>query len=671
MHPARFRTVATLVLSAIAVAACNDTNPTSPAASASALSAPGSRVSNIINTDPSKAVTATLTTPDVFAPGAASTYSVAVTGSSSAEPLDVIALVDASGSIRPEPFVTLKNALAGMINNFGWSASGNHLAIVEFSTGAKVKYSLASTQNPDLLAAAALGMPYDAGSTYTKTGMQAALTEFTTNGRPGARRVVLLITDGVPNPATAQNPCSLKTSFDAAGVKTVIFGIGADFETAPVTCLVDDATADIRLLSDYTMLTDALDQAIVQAPVAHSVNYSAVVPDGFVVSAPQADAGTTSISGNVLSWSLGDLGATTHTLTFSVTSPAKACGVMSALTSQQLNFSTATEAGQQLAVAGVDATFPACDTTAPVISPTITGTQGANGWYTSDVTVHWNVTDAESGVTTSAGCDDAAVSQDSNGTTYTCAATNGAGLNSTQTVTIKRDAVLPTVTPAIVGTLGATGWYTSDVAISWATTYGVSGAGATTGCTPTTLATDTNAAVYTCTTSSAAGQTATASVTVKRDASAPTIAFAGNAGTYNINQTVAITCQAADAGSGIDAAHTTCANVSGNVFALGIGAHTVNATATDLLGNHATASTTFTYVVNCDGIIGLFEQWVAEKSGKPEGTKLNKICVAAAKGNPIAKFIEIAAFAVELNSRAASGLTADKRQVLLQFIRSL
>jgi hypothetical protein len=38
------------------------------------------------------------------------------------------------------------------------------------------------------------------------------------------------------------------------------------------------------------------------------------------------------------------------------------------------------------------------DNTAPVITPSISGTAGSNGWYTSNVTVSWTVTDGESGI---------------------------------------------------------------------------------------------------------------------------------------------------------------------------------------------------------------------------------------------------------------------------------
>src|SRR6185369_16109287 len=38
------------------------------------------------------------------------------------------------------------------------------------------------------------------------------------------------------------------------------------------------------------------------------------------------------------------------------------------------------------------------DTTRPVITPVVTGTQGGDGWYTSDVTVSWTVGDPDSDI---------------------------------------------------------------------------------------------------------------------------------------------------------------------------------------------------------------------------------------------------------------------------------
>jgi len=86
------------------------------------------------------------------------------------------------------------------------------------------------------------------------------------------------------------------------------------------------------------------------------------------------------------------------------------------------------------------------DSTPPAITPTITGTLGGDGWYTSDVTVAWSVADPETEFTT-AGCDTQTVSSDTSGTTFTCSATSTGG-TSTESVTIMRDTTAPVVASA-------------------------------------------------------------------------------------------------------------------------------------------------------------------------------------------------------------------------------
>lgn len=85
------------------------------------------------------------------------------------------------------------------------------------------------------------------------------------------------------------------------------------------------------------------------------------------------------------------------------------------------------------------------DNTPPVIVPTITGTLGNNGWYTSDVTISWSVTDPESTISSSTGCTSITISTDTAGVTLTCSATSAGGTD-TKSVTIKRDTTAPTIT---------------------------------------------------------------------------------------------------------------------------------------------------------------------------------------------------------------------------------
>ncbi|MGH2375123.1 MAG: hypothetical protein ACRDIC_16850, partial [bacterium] len=120
---------------------------------------------------------------------------------------------------------------------------------------------------------------------------------------------------------------------------------------------------------------------------------------------------------------------------------------------------TATFDGMTLSSAGLEDIFLAttdvmndgqgADTTPPVITPSISGTFGDNGWFTANVTVSFTVTEAESPASlTTTGCDPVTVSSDTAGVSFTCQATSNGGADS-KSVTIKRDATAPTLAPTV------------------------------------------------------------------------------------------------------------------------------------------------------------------------------------------------------------------------------
>src|SRR5581483_9912036 len=52
------------------------------------------------------------------------------------------------------------------------------------------------------------------------------------------------------------------------------------------------------------------------------------------------------------------------------------------------------------------------DNTPPTVTPSVTGTRGASGWYTSNVQVSWSTSDAGSGIDTANGCSTTNVTSD-------------------------------------------------------------------------------------------------------------------------------------------------------------------------------------------------------------------------------------------------------------------
>jgi NHL repeat len=117
---------------------------------------------------------------------------------------------------------------------------------------------------------------------------------------------------------------------------------------------------------------------------------------------------------------------------------------------------------------------PVSDTTPPVITPTVTGTKGNNGWYTSDVTVTWTVTDPESAISSKVGCDPASISIDTTVQTVTCTATSAGG-TATQSVTVKRDATPPTASALTTPLANPNGWSNGPVSVSFTGTDSTSG----------------------------------------------------------------------------------------------------------------------------------------------------------------------------------------------------
>jgi hypothetical protein len=158
--------------------------------------------------------------------------------------------------------------------------------------------------------------------------------------------------------------------------------------------------------------------------------------------------------------------------------------------------------------------YTVADATPPVITPTVNGTLGSNGWYTSDVSVTWSVSDAESAITAQSGCAAASVTTDTGGTTFTCSATSAGGTNS-NSVTMKRDATKPTVNVTRPAN-GATYTLNQPVTASYACSDALSGIGNCTGTVASGAGLDTSSTgtkTFTVTAVDQAGNATVASVT--------------------------------------------------------------------------------------------------------------------------------------------------------------
>jgi len=252
------------------------------------------------------------------------------------------------------------------------------------------------------------------------------------------------------------------------------------------------------------------------------------------------------------------------------------------------------------------------DNTPPVIVPTITGTLGSNGWYRSDVSVTWSVTDPESGIASSSGCSPSLLTADTTGVNLTCSATNGVGLSNSVTATIKIDRTAPTLTGSRTPAPNAAGWNNVNVTVNFVCSDATSGV-ATPPLTPQVVSTEGAGQSRSAGCTDAAGNSSAATVSgINIDKTAPTILITspavGASYRWKLAVNAAYTCS--DALSGL----ASCAGPAASGAALDtatVGAKQFAVTATDQAGNQGSAIHSYLVVYQFTGFLSPM---------KPEGT---------------------------------------------------
>jgi len=332
--------------------------------------------------------------------------------------------------------------------------------------------------------------------------------------------------------------------------------------------------------ADYTFY-----QAFVSIPWGTTINEFKVVMSGADDGARVAIYNAAFPGGQVLPGAYIFLGGAQTTTDLS--SAMRAGQVNRVVTTQMDNCATGNNLqSAQIFLNGTVIAPPPSDTTPPVITPTVTGTLGDSGWYTSNVNVSWTVTDSNSAITSQTGCGPTTVSVDTASVTFTCTATSAGGMAS-QSVTLKRDATAPVATATAAPAPNGNGWNNTGVTVTFTGTDGLSG-----------IASCTAAAVLV----EGAGQSASGTCTdnagnvsdpatasdINVDKTNPVVAVTGvtDGATYNVGGVPAAGCTTTDALSGV-ATPATLSTAGGPLATVTV----TCAGATDEAGNAAPAVT--------------------------------------------------------------------------------
>lgn len=159
--------------------------------------------------------------------------------------VDVMIVMDNSGSISPADFLTMQNAAKAFVNALLLSPDGPHSGKVSFASGATLDQPLTD----DATAVnTAIDIAQSGGSTNLSAGIDVGQTELAgPNGRADAPNVMIILTDGAPNIGSPDGPTAATASATAAkGAGTEIFAVGIGTSLATSDYLHDNIVSDIE-----------------------------------------------------------------------------------------------------------------------------------------------------------------------------------------------------------------------------------------------------------------------------------------------------------------------------------------------------------------------------------------------------------------------------------------
>ncbi len=186
-------------------------------------------------------------------------YTGIVSAQSTGDNLEIVFVMDASGSVGSAGWAIEKNFVSDLLGEA--AIADSDIGIVSFASGSWKDWYLNDDQTKTVIQSFTQSMSFTGGATYTLSAMEDALDIFQSSSQTDPNRVIVLITDGNPNPSKSEDPCggtsraqNMRAELGVFEVKTVIIGVGTSWDPTRLSCLVNDPATDIIEASSFNEL---------------------------------------------------------------------------------------------------------------------------------------------------------------------------------------------------------------------------------------------------------------------------------------------------------------------------------------------------------------------------------------------------------------------------------
>jgi len=309
-------------------------------------------------------------------------------------PLDVMLVLDRSGSMSGTPLADAKTAAKGLVDQL--NSSIDLAAVTSFATTATLNRAL--TSNFANVKSSIDGLSAS-GNTNIGDGVFVGQTELATNGAaPPTVRVMVVLTDGVANRThsgsscastpTAPDACTVDAINQAAAAKaagTIVFTIGlnlGDYSAATQTVarntLIAMASSADKYFESPTSaqlqgIFNSIADTITNIAGSNAVITDILPPDVQYI-AGSATPAPTSVSGQTLTWNLGIVSiAQTVDVTFHVTlSPAVTNQLVDVYPDSRVDYTNTQGSAASAAFPETHVTSLLCATATPSVTETPT-----------------------------------------------------------------------------------------------------------------------------------------------------------------------------------------------------------------------------------------------------------------------------------------------------------